>query len=127
MNADMRISVPSGISIYGQGFGDAGSAGVLHGVFNIAPGKARIQMTVRAEKTGEFLIKFSGLYWPGDNKDSFEPISLTHNFKVHDLPTISTTTVTPATIDGFGIIFSTCILIISCLFFKRKKNSKMKI
>lgn len=30
MNIDVRISVPSGISIYGQGFGDAGSAGVLH-------------------------------------------------------------------------------------------------
>jgi len=97
MRADVRISVPSGISVYGQGFGDAGSAGVMHGVFDIAPGKARtIQMTIKAERTGNFLIKFSGLYWPGNNKDAFRPISLTHNFKVHDIsepiiiPTITT-------------------------------------
>lgn len=94
MNADVRISVPSGISVYGQGFGDAGFAGIVHGTFNIAPGKSRtIQMTIKAERTGEFLIKFSGLYWPGNNKDAFEPISLTHNFKVRDLsvPTVVTT------------------------------------
>lgn len=88
MYADVRISVPSGINVYGQGFGDAGSAGVLHGTFDISPGKSRtIQMTVKAEKTGEFLIKFSGTYWPGNNKDAFQPISLTHSFKVHDIST----------------------------------------
>ncbi len=94
MNIDVRINVPSGISVYGQGFGSAGAAGVIHGAFSIAPGKSRtIQMTIKAERTGEFLIKFSGLYWPGNNKDAFEPISLTHSFKVHDLsaPTIFAT------------------------------------
>lgn len=104
MNTDVRISVPSGIGIYGQGFGDAGSAGVLHGTFDIPPGKSRtIQMTIRAEKTGEFLIKFSGLYWPGDNKDEFQPISLTHNFKVHDL-TVPNTTPKIVSEDKFDII-----------------------
>lgn len=106
MYADVRISVPSGIGIYGQGFGDTGSAGVLHGTFDIPPGKSRtIQMLVKGEKTGEFLIKFGGLYWPGEDKDAFQPISLTHNFKVRDLA-VPTVVATPKIVneEGFNII-----------------------
>ena len=87
MHADVKISVPSGISMNGQGFGNAESAGILHGVFDIYPGQAiTIQMTIKAEKTGEFLTKFSGLYWLGDNKNNYQPISLTHTIKVREIP-----------------------------------------
>ncbi len=85
LNVDARISVPTGIHVYGQGFGEAGAAGTVYGTFAVPPGKARtIYITIKAEKTGEFFAQFSGLYWPGDNKDEYNPISLTHPFKVYE-------------------------------------------
>jgi hypothetical protein len=83
LNVDARISVPSGIHVYGQGFGEAGAAGTVYGTFGVPPGKARtIYITIKAEKVGDFYAQFSGLYYPGDNKDDYQPISLTHPFKV---------------------------------------------
>lgn len=83
LNVDARISVPSGIHVYGQGFGEATAAGTVYGTFSVPPGSARtIYLNIKAEKTGEFTAQFSGLYWPGDNKDAYQPISLTHPFTV---------------------------------------------
>lgn len=83
LSVDARISVPSGIHVYGQGFGEAGAAGMVYGKFDVPPGSARtINIVIKAEKTGDFSAQFSGLYWPGDNKDAYQPISLTHPFKV---------------------------------------------
>lgn len=85
LNVDARISVPSGIHVYGEGFGQAGAAGTIYGTFSIPPGKARtIYINVKADKTGSFTVHFSGLYWPDDNKDDFNPISLTHPFVVNE-------------------------------------------
>ncbi len=85
LNVDARISVPSGIHVYGQGFGEAGAAGTVYGTFNVPPGSARtIYVNIKAEKTGDFYAQFSGLYWPGDDKDAYQPISLTHPFKVEE-------------------------------------------
>lgn len=41
-------------------------------------------MNIKAEKTGNFIVQFSGLYWPGDNKDEYQPISLTHPLSVYE-------------------------------------------
>jgi len=83
LNVDARVSVPSGIHVYGEGFGQASAAGVVYGTFSVPPGSARtIYLDIKAEKTGDFYAHFSGLYWPGKNKDRFQPISLTHPFKV---------------------------------------------
>ena len=83
LSVDARISVPSGIHVYGQSFGEAGAAGMVYGKFEIPPGSARtINIIIKAEKIGDFSAQFSGLYWPGDNKDAYQPISLTHPFKV---------------------------------------------
>lgn len=85
LNVDARISVPSGIHVYGQGFGEAGAAGTVYGTFDVPPGKARtIFITIKAERAGDFFAQFSGLYWPDDNKDAYNPISLTHPFKVFE-------------------------------------------
>ncbi len=85
LNVDARISVPAGIHVYGEGFGQAGAAGTVYGTFSVPPGSARtIYLNIKAEKTGDFFAQFSGLYWPGDNKDAFNPISLTHPFKVYE-------------------------------------------
>lgn len=83
LTVDARISVPSGIHVYGQGFGEAAAAGMVYGKFEVPPGSARtINIVIKAEKVGDFNAQFIGTYYPGDNKDAYQPISLTHPFKV---------------------------------------------
>lgn len=83
LTVDARISVPSGIHVYGQGFGSAAAAGMVYGIFDVPPGTARtINIVIKAEKVGDFNAQFTGTYYPGDNKDMYQPISLTHPFKV---------------------------------------------
>lgn len=86
LQGDIYVSVPSGIHVYGEGFGLAGAAGTVYGQFTAPPGTARtIYLNIKADETAAgktYFIHFSGLYWPGDNKDAYNPISLTHPFKV---------------------------------------------
>lgn len=83
LNVDARISVPAGIHVYGQGFAQTGAAGTVYGIFSMPPGSARtIYINIKGEKVGTSTIHFSGLYWPGDNKDDYNPISLSHPFVV---------------------------------------------
>ncbi len=85
LNVDARISVPSGIHVYGQGFGQAGAAGTAYGTFSMPPGSARtIYINIKGDKVGTYTVHFSGLYWPGDNKDNYNPISLSHPFEVKE-------------------------------------------
>ncbi len=85
LNVDARISVPSGIHVYGEGFGQAGAAGTVYGTFSVPPGTARtIYLDIKGDKVGTFTVHFSGMYWPGDDKDSYNPISLTHPFEVKE-------------------------------------------
>lgn len=85
LTVDARISVPTGIHVYGQGFALAGAAGVVYGVFEVPPGSVRtIYVNIKAEKTGSFNTQFSGLYYPGQNKDNYQPISLTYPFTVYE-------------------------------------------
>lgn len=85
LTVDARISVPSGIHVYGQGFALAGAAGVVYGTFEVPPGSVRtIYINIKAEKTGSFNAQFSGLYYPGQNKDNYQPISLTYPFTVYE-------------------------------------------
>lgn len=85
LTVDARISVPSGIHVYGQGFGAAAAAGMVYGKFEVPPGTARtINIVIKAEKVGDFSAQFIGTYYPDDNKDAYQPISLTHPFKVSE-------------------------------------------
>ncbi len=82
---DARISVPAGISVSGQGFAQAGAAGTVYGTFSVPPGSVRtIYIDIKGDKVGSHTVHFSGLYWPGDNKDNYNPISLTHPFVVEE-------------------------------------------
>lgn len=55
---------------------------LLYGKFEIPPGTTRtINIIIKADKE-DFSAQFTGLYWPGDNKDNYQSISLTHPFKV---------------------------------------------
>jgi hypothetical protein len=85
LNVDARISVPSGVQVYGQGFGQADAAGTVYGTFSVPPGTVRtININIKGEKVGTYTVHFSGMYWPGDCKDNYNPISLTHPFEVKE-------------------------------------------
>ena len=88
LNGDMTFSVPSGIHVYGQGFGMAGAAGTMYGQFSVTPGTAKTYyMNIKADETAvgkSFYIHFSGIYYPDDNKDAYNQISLTHPFTVKE-------------------------------------------
>ena len=85
LTADVQISVPSGIHVYGEGFGYGGAAGTVAGKFEVPPGTVRtIHINIKSEKTGDFTVHFTGLYWPGDDKDAFQQISLTHPLTVNE-------------------------------------------
>jgi hypothetical protein len=85
LTADVQIAVPSGIHVYGVGFGSGGAAGTVAGTFEVPPGTVRtIYVNIKSEKTGTFTAHFTGLYWPGDDKDAFQQISLTHPFTVNE-------------------------------------------
>lgn len=125
LNVDMRVSVPSGIHVYGQGFGDAGAAGTVYGKFDVPPGKARtIYMNIKAEKTGNFIVQFSGLYWPGDNKDEYQPISLTHPLSVYEASSNPTKPDSPNSpekrIPGISIIMAISVIIILTIVLRKR-------
>jgi hypothetical protein len=85
LTADVQVSVPSGIHVYGAGFGSGGAAGTVAGTFTVPPGASRtIQINIKSEKTGTNTLHFTGLYWPGDDKDAFQQISLTHPLTVKE-------------------------------------------
>ncbi|MDP2841379.1 MAG: hypothetical protein Q8O17_03770, partial [Candidatus Methanoperedens sp.] len=68
LNVDARVSVPSGIHVYGESFGQAAGAGVVAGTFSVPPGTSRtIIVVVKADKSariGSHTLQFTGLYWP---------------------------------------------------------------
>ncbi len=85
LTVDAQISVPAGVHVYGEGFGYGAAAGTVAGAFELPPGAVRtIYINIKAENTGDFTAHFAGLYWPGDDKDAFQQVSLTHPFKVNE-------------------------------------------
>jgi hypothetical protein len=85
LTADVQISAPSGIHVYGEGFGYGGAAGTVAGKFEVPPGTVRtIHINIKSEKIGDFTVHFTGLYWAGDDKDAFQQISLTHPLTVNE-------------------------------------------
>ncbi len=88
LNVDARISVPSGIHVYGESFGQGAGAGVVAGTFSVPSGASRtISLVIKADKSariGSHTIQMTGLYYPGDNKDNFQPISLTYSVTVKE-------------------------------------------
>ncbi|MFC1925703.1 hypothetical protein ACFLW2_03285 [Chloroflexota bacterium] len=79
LHFDVDVSVPSGMHVYGEGFGTAAAAGTVSAQFDVAPGLERtVYVNVKAEQLGDFFIHFSGYYWPGDDKDDWRPVSLTY-------------------------------------------------
>lgn len=88
LHVDASVSVPSGIHVYGEGFAQAVGAGTAAGTFDIPPGTARtIIVVIKADQSariGSHTIQFSGLYYAGDNKDGYQPLSLTYPIVVKE-------------------------------------------
>ena len=85
LTVDAQISVPAGVHVYGEGFGSGTAAGTVAGAFELPPGAVRtIYINIKAENIGDFTAQFAGMYWPGDDKDAFQQVSLTHPFKVNE-------------------------------------------
>jgi hypothetical protein len=85
LTAEINITVPSGIDIYGQGFGDAQATGVLHAKMGVPPGIARTAyINIKAEKTGNFYAQLNGTYYPGENKDKYQILTFTYPFSVYE-------------------------------------------
>ncbi len=103
LNVVVRIAVPSGIRVYGQGF-EAAGAGVVAGMFSVPPGTQRtIAVVVKADTSaliGSHTLQFTGLYLPGNNEDASQPLKLTYSVTVKaasknpESPEPSTPTVT---------------------------------
>ena len=117
LEVDVTVDVPSDIYIYAADGGMAGGAGAVTGHFTVPPGSARtITLHIKGAKTGTFNVHFGGMYWPGDNKDKWNPLSLDNSFNVVE-PSVQPTssTKTPA-FEAAGLV-----LVLMILFFVRRK------
>jgi len=131
LKVEARIEVPSGIHVYGQNFGQAGAAGVVMGTFEIPPGVARtISVAIKADKSariGSHSLQFTGLYWPDDNKDNYQPLSLTYGVTVKEAseepekPPAGTTTTAPAKVPGFITVLALVSVLGAAYLLSRNK------
>jgi hypothetical protein len=131
LTVEAEIKVPVGIHVYGTGFG-TGTAGVTHGVFTVAPGTPKgIQVRIKADESariGDNTIIFSGIYYPDDNKDLYNMMSLTYPVVVKEPskdvspePTEKPSeTPAPTKIPGFAAIFAIGAIAIVVLLLRRK-------
>ena len=81
LNVDARISVPAEPRIRAGFCSDRCCSGSMEH-FPVPPEAPEQSHHIKGEKVGTFTVHFSGLYWPGDNKDDYNPISLSHPFIV---------------------------------------------
>ncbi|RCV62817.1 hypothetical protein C5S53_17190 [Methanophagales archaeon] len=122
LHMEAHVSVPSGIHIYSEEYAWATAAGVAYApLFEIPPGTVRtISLHIKADENariGQHTLHFSGLYYPGNNKDHYNPISLTYPITVKELPTE-----TPAIISGFEAVLAVTGSLAVAYLVRRKKK-----
>lgn len=87
VSVDVSVSVPSNIHVTGEGLASGSGGGTVTGAYEVEPGTSRtITMRVFPTQEGDFTIDGRVLYWPDDNEDSFNQISLSHSFSVEGVP-----------------------------------------
>lgn len=127
LEVDMAVDVPSDIYIYAEDGGLTGGAGTVTGHFTVPPGASRtITLHIKGENVGTFPVHFSGMYWPGNSKDKWNPINLDSSFEVKEpSPSPNTQHTTEPTtgshlyLPGFGAASLVTTLII--VFLLRRK------
>lgn len=104
MNADIRISQSVNLPVYGQGFTKLSDL-EMYGKFEITPGETKelyiqFKHIVGFDFAGSIdsNVKFTGTYYPGNNKDVYQPINSGYTFKViktENTPVVTTVVPTP--------------------------------
>ncbi len=85
LTVDIYVSVPAGVHVSGEGFSTGGAAGTIHGHFVVPAGSDRtVYMNVVGEKVGRQMVHAEVIYYPGNDKDNFQQISLTHPFDIKE-------------------------------------------
>lgn len=83
LTADVYVSVPSGLHVSGEGFSTGGAAGDVHGNFIVPPGSDRtVYLEAIGEKVGQYIVHAEVMYYPQNDKDNYQQLSLTHPFSV---------------------------------------------
>ncbi|MDD5472580.1 MAG: DUF2341 domain-containing protein [Candidatus Methanoperedens sp.] len=129
LNVDAQVSVPAGLHVSGENFGQAAGAGVVAGTFSVPSGKSRtISIAIKADKSarkGSHTLQFTGLYYPDENKDAFQPISLTYSVTVKatsiDVTPTPIQTATPKT-PGFSVILTMFAIVVYVISKKELRN-----
>ena len=129
LHLDAHIIIPAGIHIYSEQYAWATAAGVAYApAFEIPPGTARtISIHIMADETariGSYTLHFSGLYYPGSNKDLYNPISLTYPITVKEASMEATPTPAPGETPeppGFEAILAIAALLAVAYLVGRKK------
>ena len=128
---EAQVMVPSGIHIYSEEYAWATAAGVAYApLFEIPPGTVRaISLHIKADENariGSHTLHFSGLYYPWNNKDHCNPISLTYPVMVKEASEEFSTPIsgkTPAPIiPGFEAVFAIAGLLSIAYLMRRKKK-----
>ena len=129
LQMEAHVMVPSGIHIYSEEYAWATAAGVAYApLFEIPPGNVRtISIHVKAgenARIGQHTLHFSGLYYPRDNKDLYNPISLTYPITVkehsEEIPTPVPTETPAPIIPGFEAVFQIGAITVVILLLRRK-------
>ncbi len=127
LEVDMAVDVPSDIYIYAADGGMSGGAGTVTGHFTVPPGSSRtITLHIKGEKVGTFPVHFSGMYWPGENKDKWNPISLDSSFEVKEPQHTPESTPTSTSTNTFNITpgfeaTTSLVFILMMVFLLRRK------
>ena len=130
LHMEAHIMVPSGIHIYSEEYAWATAAGVAYApLFEIPPGTVRtISLHVKADENariGSHTLHFSGLYYPGNNKDLYNPISLTYPITVkehsEEIPTPVPSETPAPIIPGFEAVFVVAGLLAVAYLVREKK------
>ncbi len=130
LHVDANINVPAGFHVYGENFGQAGAAGTVYGVFDVPPGTGRtIRMHIKADKSaklGSHIVDFAGTYWPGDNKDNYQQVTLSYSVTVKEPskkpeePPKEVATTTAAKTPGFAAILALVSILAIARLLSRK-------
>lgn len=83
---DVWVSVPAGYHLYSEGWAVSASTGTVYGSLRVQPGTAKtVYLYLKADQSAvgrEDFIHLSAVYYPGENKNNYQTISLTHPFRV---------------------------------------------
>ena len=130
LHMEAHVMVPSGIHIYSEEYAWATAAGVAYAPhIEIPPGTVRtISLHIKADENariGSHTLHFSGLYYPGNNKDLYNPISLTYPITVkehsEEIPTPVPSGTPAPIIQGFEAVFAIAGLLTIAYLVRRKK------